>query len=746
MPISDLCSFCANINFDALRNPLLSDLPAIRDGTVDTSRHPFKGKTEDAHASTQLGKLSDIAQRAESCRLCALMIKSLARHNGRRPQPDDVCRAETSFYGVYRTPSGHLYWTGRTLTIGIRTPQGSWAHAFQACNVGALSMDVDVQNRFQHKKPIDSMIFGGRRRPLSLDLNWVRQWIKICKTDHGDECETADVDGGSKTTTIRFVDVVSRCVVTLDDISLADHEYMALSYVWGGPQKVSIVRANKKALSNPGSLPTGHLPQTLEDAMHLARSLGFRHLWIDALCIVQDDLADKQVQIGQMSLIYGFSSLTVIAATAKTADGGLPGIREGTRSLEQDEIVIHPEPAPGTETTAPAALSLMTTLYPLFNQNDHYLEHTSWNDRGWTMQERVMSRRVLVFMPEQVHWICREATFCEESYFENETLRFHRFHAAAMEPTLRRKFRNFFEPEDEELRLWTTYNNLVSRYTRRQFTYPGDVFDGFLCILEGMTALAGQEFLWGMPRSHFEQSILWTSFRGSTRRTELSTLPMTSLQVRITFPSWSWMGWIGEASILIGDDRLDEEIGETPEVVCFEHCHNPSRLQPVSPAASRFKSLLTSAPLPRWKQSHNHSVTMSALETNMPQLYTSLPAVPEGLLIFFWTSMASFTLVPTVIPPAFTDGQAQVTAEVMDAEGQKVGTVGTTSLDDEVAHRQGVHKFIVVGSRRNPFSDPVLLVLQVVWREGIAYRMNSGEILEAAWERASPAWTLVVLG
>lgn len=561
MPLSDLCKFCAQINFEALRTPLFSDVPAIQDGTVDTDRHPFKGKTEDAHASTQLGKLSDIALRADKCRLCALMIESLARHNGRRPQPEDVCRAETSFYGVYRDPRGKVYWT-RRLTIGIRTPKGSWAHAFQPCNVGALSMEVDVKNRFRHKGHVDAMVFGGRHRPLMIDLDWIRQWIRICKTDHGEICETADIDAGPNTAIIRFVDVFERCVVTLEDISLSKHEYMALSYVWGGPQKVAIIKANKAELSQPGSLPIGHLPQTLEDAIFVARSLGYKHLWIDALCIVQDDLDDKKVQIGQMSRIYGLSSLTVIAATAKNANGGLPGIREGTRFLRQEEILIHPESGPGNDqSTRPAPLSLMTTLYPLFNQNDHYLEHTPWNDRGWTMQERVMSRRVLVFMPEQVHWICREATFCEESYFENETIRFNRFHATAMEPTLRRKFRNFFEPDDEKLRLWTTYNNLVSGYTRRNFTYPGDVFDGFSCILEGLTALAGQEFLWGMPCSHFEQSMLWTSFIGSTRREEMSTLPMTSLQVRIRFPSWSWMGWIGEASILIGDDRLDEEIG-----------------------------------------------------------------------------------------------------------------------------------------------------------------------------------------
>ena len=560
MPISDLCSFCRQINFEALRNPLLSDLPALRESKIDTSRHPFKDKTEDAHASTQLGKVSDIAHRGKACRLCQLITASLSRHNGRKPQPEDLCRAETSFYGVYRDPAGKIYWT-RRLSIGIRTPQGSWTHAFQACNVGALSMAVDAQNRFEYPRPIDAMVFGGRRRPLLLDLDWVKEWMRICKSDHAGACEKGDIDSGPKTSKVRFVDVVQRCVATIEQVRLSEHEYMALSYVWGGPQKVALVRSNQAQLAEAGSLAAGSLPQTIEDSMLLAKSLGFRHLWIDALCIVQDDNGDKMVQIGQMSRIYGFSSLTVIAATAKNANGGLPGLRPGTRSLEQQEIVIYPKLTDHDAGKSPAPLSLMTTLYPLFNQNEHYLEHTPWNDRGWRMQERVMSRRVLVFMPDQVHWICRESTFCEESYFENDAIRFNRFHAAAMEPTLSRSFRNFFEADDEELRFWTTFNNLVASYTRRNFTYPGDVFDGFLCILEGLSTLAKSEFSWGLPRSHFEQGMLWTSFNGSTRRTETSTLPMTSLQVRISFPSWSWMGWIGDTSILIGNDRLDDEIG-----------------------------------------------------------------------------------------------------------------------------------------------------------------------------------------
>ena len=172
-----------------------------------------------------------------------------------------------------------------------------------------------------------------------------------------------------------------------------------------------------------------------------------------------------------------------------------------------------------------------------------------------------MSRRALVFTQEQVYWLCRETTFCEESYNENKVISFNRFHENALEPTLTRSFRNFYEPEDADVRLWKVFQNLVAAYTRRTFTYHGDVFDAFLAILQGISTISGETFLWGIPRSHFEQGLLWDTFTGQHRRKELSTLPMTAKNVQVTFPSWSWMGWIGETSICIGDDHFDIDIG-----------------------------------------------------------------------------------------------------------------------------------------------------------------------------------------
>jgi hypothetical protein len=136
------------------------------------------------------------------------------------------------------------------------------------------------------------------------------------------------------------VDVVLMCIITLEDIDLSKHKYLALSYVWGGPPEVKLERRNKDAMARPGALAAESLPNTVSDSMLLAKSLGFRHLWIDALCILQDDNEDKQIQIDAMSQIYGFAFLTVVAASSSGVNGGLPGLRPGTRSAVQEEVVV----------------------------------------------------------------------------------------------------------------------------------------------------------------------------------------------------------------------------------------------------------------------------------------------------------------------------------------------------------------------------------------------------------------------
>lgn len=82
------------------------------------------------------------------------------------------------------------------------------------------------------------------------------------------------------------------------------------------------------------------IPATIRDAIYLVRDIGERYLWVDALCIVQDDILSQNIQLAQMGLVYSLASFVIIAAAGEDANADLPGIRSGTRRAKQEILRI----------------------------------------------------------------------------------------------------------------------------------------------------------------------------------------------------------------------------------------------------------------------------------------------------------------------------------------------------------------------------------------------------------------------
>lgn len=86
------------------------------------------------------------------------------------------------------------------------------------------------------------------------------------------------------------------------------------------------MRENSSFLCTPGSLLSLDVPKSICDAIYLVGSIGEQYLWVDALCITQDDVAMQQAQIARMDRIYAKALFSIIAANGDTAEVGLPGI------------------------------------------------------------------------------------------------------------------------------------------------------------------------------------------------------------------------------------------------------------------------------------------------------------------------------------------------------------------------------------------------------------------------------------
>lgn len=345
-------------------------------------------------------------------------------------------------------------------------------------------------------------------------------------------------------------------IVTFRDVPLSDIRFIALSYVWGPPeyQRTRLVQSNIQDLAVEGSLSRVDVPQTIEDAINLTKLLDFDFLWVDALCIVQDDADDQKVQISNMHGIYKTAFLTIVAASGEHSNVGLPGLRPDTRHYQQREVVVV------DPTDSDPGLSLMATVHRspqhiessyMVGQGD--LELSVWNRRAWTMQEKALSRRTITFSDEQVSRDCPCASFWEEAFFEIRNLRCRSIITTSYHDLSLSSLAQAGPP-------WELYRNLVSTYSQRNLSFPGDYSDAFSAVIEMMTEMKGEHFLWGLPCSRFGLALSWDTIYGAYRREALSKLTMTSLNRRIQFPTWSWLGWVGHAHCSVGDDRMERYV------------------------------------------------------------------------------------------------------------------------------------------------------------------------------------------
>ncbi|PHH91758.1 hypothetical protein CDD83_10402 [Cordyceps sp. RAO-2017] len=170
--------------------------------------------------------------------------------------------------------------------------------------------------------------------------------------------------------------------------------YVALSYAWGQGRRVTTGKASYD--SHKQRLPIDELPRTFADAIHAARTLGYNYLWIDALCIIQDDQDDLGRELARMGDIYRFASLTFDAQGAQSSHSGL--------LLDRDSRLLSPCKVTVSVTTAGGYVSRHELTLAITCNGPDYLE-----SRGWVLQERLLSSRRLLF-GEQMTWICATAT------------------------------------------------------------------------------------------------------------------------------------------------------------------------------------------------------------------------------------------------------------------------------------------------------------------------------------------------
>lgn len=344
------------------------------------------------------------------------------------------------------------------------------------------------------------------------------------------------------------------------DVDIAELQYVALSYTWGSAQQTIINSGNKIALSEPGSLD-GTVSATISDAILLTESLAFRFLWVDALCILQDDEPDKLIHLAFMSEIYKNAVFTIVAACGKDAAAGLTGLRQD-RHNHQRLLKVKDKQNGGQH------IHMITSqsFRPLWHNTTYFpLDQSFWATRGWTLQERVVSGRTLIFTPSEVYWSCRSASWSEgmflETHLARPVVRILESNAQFLRGV--GKFIDGINPRDDSDVAWDRFSQLARDFSSRSLTGAGDALDAFCAITQEVSSITGERFLWALPITRFELGLCWQrSWQVGAqarlkRRTAKTTLPRTFQRVRVSFPSWTWLGWEGCVLLRVRDQYTE---------------------------------------------------------------------------------------------------------------------------------------------------------------------------------------------
>jgi Heterokaryon incompatibility protein (HET). len=297
--------------------------------------------------------------------------------------------------------------------------------------------------------------------------------------------------------------------------------YIALSYAWGGAEFIKTKIDTYERYQKQG-IALDELPPTFQDVIELCHTLEIRYLWIDSLCIIQDDRNDWKHESVRMADVYQNAFLTVSALFNTSPYGG----------LFSDAQVRCVGPVATQETRHPywTALEKNETIalgFPLLT-------------RGWTFQERMLSPRVLHFTKHEMIWDCREATYCQcggryqnanTKLRRNSQTRYEFSHVVLNKSDL--SWNDAFDTWDFS-QLW---KDIVTEYSETDFTVKSDrtvAISGIATLIQRATKW---NYLAGLWKETLVGDLCWfaTSFPDPPQETRRK-------------PTWSWFSVDGSFS------------------------------------------------------------------------------------------------------------------------------------------------------------------------------------------------------
>jgi hypothetical protein len=319
-----------------------------------------------------------------------------------------------------------------------------------------------------------------------------------------------------------------------DDVRLIDDApdlvppgtaYAALSYCWGNTSKyktdcLSMTKEKLQELTE--GIPFARLSPIFRDSVIVARRLGLLYLWIDALCIAQGDAADWIKESAKMGETYSDAKVTIVPAASAAADESFLDI-EHLRSWRY-----------GVEVQAQPGFAFYPKLFVRWSQNTLYYRDFGFpvvpsaiDTRGWTLQEAILSKRLLVFEHGRVVFSCMEDTYFEDKDGRSEYSVQGRSEVQGLQSTTPEEIHN----------IWI---KIVSNFTNRRLTRYEDKLPAIAGVASKLKARCTCQpacaYLAGLWSHSMATELAWwyASDEARGHRLQAPTWSWASVQ----FPAW----------------------------------------------------------------------------------------------------------------------------------------------------------------------------------------------------------------
>ena len=393
-------------------------------------------------------------------------------------------------------------------------------------------------------------------RPLRTDPDseaarlQIGTWLRECRSHQ--RCSTLHEARFLPTRVIEVSPLGRRSARVVESKDLCG-PYAVLSYCWGKDKFLTLTESNYAQLTE--GLDEEALPPTIRDAVATTRALSIPYLWVDALCIKQDSELDKARETARMKDTYASSALTIVAAAVES-------VSEGFLYPRVSEEILYTIPfrlQPGVFGTM-SVNELDAACY------DERCEPIS--KRGWTMQEQLLSNRVIVYTKRTMMWRCLESTknFADSLYFphdldagyndddEKYSLNLHSLLLSQEEACAHK---------DKALSCWL---RLVTAYSIRETSLERDKLNALAGIAShpSFSDTLGPGYLAGLWQYNLARQLTW---RTSAWHRSLAEDETFTFERPDTYraPSWSWASLTG--GIIHFDFSYDED-ETSSEIVC----------------------------------------------------------------------------------------------------------------------------------------------------------------------------------